>query len=193
VTVTSLAVVWFILPLIALIVTRAALYDNFRQIFFILPPVFLVAGLGAESILARVKQIHFKVGIVALLILPALIANIRLHPYQYVYYNSLAGNPTGKFELDYWAISYREAIEYVNTVASANVNIMVVGPGQAADLYARDDLTVLSDDAPTDKPFDYVIVTTRYNFDRKMYPDAKIIYKVERDGMTLVVIKKIKK
>jgi hypothetical protein len=185
-----LALLWFILPLLGFIVMRAKLYDNFRQLFFILPPVFLLAGLGLETLLGRVTKPALRLSLVGLLILPGLIAGVRLHPYQYVYYNSLAGNPDGRFELDYWAISYREAMEYVNTVAPANSNIMVVGPGQTADLYAREDLTVLSDDAPTSEPFDYAVITTRYDFDKTLYPDAKVIYAVERHGMILTVIKK---
>ncbi|MDD2922572.1 MAG: glycosyltransferase family 39 protein [Anaerolineales bacterium] len=189
----ALTVIWFVLPLIGFIVARAALYDNFRQIFFILPPIFFVAGLGMETILKRATKPALRVLIASLLILPGIAAGIRLHPYEYVYYNSLIQNPNGKFELDYWAISYREAAEYINAVAPPNSNIMVVGPGQTVDLYVRDDLTVLSDDEPTDEPFDYVIVTTRYNFDRETYPDAKVVYKIERDGMLLTVVKKISK
>jgi hypothetical protein len=186
-----LVLLWFILPLLGFIFTRAKLYDNFRQIFFILPPVFLAAGLGMETILARLTKPALRLALAALLILPGLIAGIRLHPYQYVYYNSLVQNPGGRFELDYWAISYREAMEYVNSVTPANTNIMVVGPGQAADLYVRDDLTVLSDDMPATESFTYAVITTRYNFDREMYPDAKVIYKVERSGMIFTVIKQI--
>src|SRR5581483_10704155 len=49
-TLLALTVIWFILPLIGFIVTRSPLYDNFRQIFFILPPIFLVAGVVFEKI-----------------------------------------------------------------------------------------------------------------------------------------------
>jgi hypothetical protein len=187
----TIVILWFILPLSGFILTRAKLYDNFRQIFFILPPVFLLAGLGMESLLARLTKPALRFSFALLLILPGLIAGVRLHPYQYVYYNALVQNPNERFELDYWAISYREAMEYVNTVAPANSNIMVVGPGQTADLYARADLTVLSDDALTTEAFDYAIITTRNGFDKTMYPDAKAVYAVERDGMILTVVKKM--
>ena len=185
--------IWFILPLIGFIVMRAALYDNFRQIFFILPPIFLMAGLGLEYALRWLHRPWVKAGIVGLIILPGLIAGIRLHPYEYVYYNALIQYPNDRFELDYWTISYRQAAEYVNTVAPPNTNVMVVGPGQVVDLYIREDLTVLSDDEEVTEPFDYVISTTRYNFDVELYPDAEIIHSIERNGMLLTVVKKIKK
>jgi hypothetical protein len=189
----ALTGIWFLLPLIGFIVMGVALYDNFRQIFFILPPIFLMAGLGLESALGWVNQPTVKAGIVGLVILPGIIAGVRLHPYEYVYYNALVENPNRRFELDYWAVSYREAAEYVNAVAPANTNIMVVGPGQVVDLYIREDLTVLSDDEEITEPFDYVISTTRYNFDVELYPDAEIVYKIERNGMILTVVKKIER
>jgi hypothetical protein len=185
--------IWFILPLIGFIVMRVALYDNFRQIFFILPPIFLMAGMGLESALGWLNQPRAKALIVGLLILPGIIAGIRLHPYEYVYYNSLIQHPNEKFELDYWTISYREAAEYVNTVAPPNTNIMVNGPGQVVALHVREDLTVLSDDEEVTELFDYVISTTRYNLDAELYPEAEIVYKIERKGMLLTVVKKVNK
>jgi hypothetical protein len=182
--------VWFFLPLVGFIAMRVALYDNFRQIFFILPPVFFLAGLGLDFVLGRLSQPKVKAGIVGLLILPGVIAGIRLHPYEYVYYNSFIQKPNERFELDYWATSYREAAEYVNTVAPANSNVLVVGPDQIADLYIREDLTVLSDNEKVTEPFDYVITTTRYNLDVEMLPEAKIVYEIKRNGMVFSVIKK---
>src|SRR5512140_1433505 len=41
-----LATSWFILPFLGFVITRSPLYDNSRQVFFILPPVFLLAGLA---------------------------------------------------------------------------------------------------------------------------------------------------
>jgi hypothetical protein len=189
----SLTGIWFVLPLVGFIAMRVALYDNFRQIFFILPPIFLLAGLGLESALGWLNQPKAKVLIVGLIILPGVIAGIRLHPYEYVYYNALVKYPNERFELDYWTTSYREAAEYVNSVAPPNTNVMVVGPGQVVDLHIREDLTVLSDDVEVTEPFDYVISTTRYNLDAELYPDAEIVCKIERQGMLLTVVKKVKK
>jgi len=100
-------------------------------------------------------------------------------------------DPNKKFELDYWATSYREAAEYINTIAPPNINILVEGPGQVVDLYIREDLTVLSDDEPITKPFEYVMIVSRFDLDTKLYPEAKIVHKIERNGMMLTVIKKI--
>ncbi len=45
-----LTLVWFALPLAGFIVSHTPLYDNFRQVFFILPPVFLMAGVVFDSL-----------------------------------------------------------------------------------------------------------------------------------------------
>jgi len=186
-----LSSLWFAIPLAGFIFTRAKLYDNFRQILFILPPIFLLAGLGAENLLARLKLPALRFGAAALLLFPGILAGLALHPYQYIYYNSLIPNSNGRFELDYWATSYREAMLYVNAVAPANVNVMVAGPGQIAELYAREDLRVLSDDEPASEPFAYAILTTRYNFDEELYPAGKVIRVITRDDLPLTVIKQM--
>jgi hypothetical protein len=185
------ALSWFVLPLTALIVLRAPFYDNTRQIFFILPPVFLVAGLGVEWLLNRIARPEVRALIVVLAVLPGLVAGIRLHPYEYVYYNSLVPEPEGRFELDYWATSYREAVDWLNVNAPANANVLAVGPAHIAELYARADLTVRPDPAETNERFDYVIITSRYDYDRTLYPDSGIVQIVGRDGMTFTVIKRI--
>jgi hypothetical protein len=177
---------WFILPILALIFVHAPLYDNTRQIFFILPPVFLVAGLGVESVLGRMKLLKVKAGLALLLILPGVVAGIRLHPYEYVYYNALAGNPSGRFELDYWAASYREAANWLNVNAPADATVVVGDPGHIAELYLRDDLQV--SEANTSP--DYVVFSTRYNQHQENFTQYKTVYRIERGGMLFAVVKK---
>lgn len=185
----ALSVIWFILPLLFFIFSHSPLYDNFRQIFFILPPVFLLAGVVFE----KIKKPSLQVALIALVILPGIVDGIRLHPYEYMYYNRFAGGVGGvfrKYELDYWGISYREAAEYVNTVAPANAKIWVEGPAHLPGLYLRPDIKVYSTyEAERADHYDYVIAMTRYDLDLKSYPDAKIVHPIERDGAILTVIK----
>jgi len=177
---------WLILPLFALMFTRAPLYDNTRQIFFILPPVFFVAGLGVEFVLGWLNQPKVKAGIALLLILPGVVAGIRLHPYEYVYYNNLVANPSGKFELDYWAASFREAANWLNDNAPLNATIVVGDPRHIAELYLRDDLQILTgNESP-----DYAIFSTRYNQYDNNLAEYKTVYKIERGEMLFAVIKK---
>jgi hypothetical protein len=183
------AFAWFAIPLLGFIVTRAPLYDNFRQVFFIVPPVFLLAAV----ILEKIRDAKWQGALMALCLLPGVVDALRLHPYEYIYYNRFVGGVHGafrKFELDYWGTSYREAAEYLNSTAPQNAAVWVDGPAHIFELYARDDIRVYSD-YETDRAenYDYSVSTSRYNLDLTTQPDAQIIYMIERDGAILTVIK----
>jgi hypothetical protein len=185
----ELTILWFIIPLLGFIILRSALYDNFRQIIFILPPVFWLAGETFE----KIKNTKWQIALVTLCLFPGIVGIVRLHPYEYIFYNSFIGGVSGaqgRFELDYWGTSYREAAEYMNKIAPANAIVWVEGPSHLFDLYAREDLKIYSDhEAQRANHYDYVIATTRYNLNQTSYPDAKIIYKIMRGDAILTVIK----
>ncbi len=182
-------VVWFVMPLIGFILARAPLYDNFRQIFFILPPVFMLSA----AIFERIKNTKWRIAIMTLCLLPGIVDAVRLHPYEYIYYNRFVSGVSGafrKYEMDYWGISYREAANYLNETAPANSTVWVDGPAHLFELYARKDLKIYSDyETARVGRYDYVVSTTRYNLDLTSYPHARIIHVIERDGALLTVIK----
>jgi hypothetical protein len=188
----ELVILWFVIPFVGFIIFHSALYDNFRQIIFILPPIFWLAGVAFE----KIKNTKRKIALVALCLLPAIVGIIRLHPYEYIYYNSFIGGmdgAAGRFELDYWGTSYREAAEYVNKIAPANSVIWVEGPSHLFELYAREDLKIYSDhEVERAEHYDYVVATTRYNLDQASFPDAKIIYKITRGDAVFAVVKQPK-
>jgi hypothetical protein len=185
----GLTVLWFSTPLMGFIILHSALYDNFRQILFILPPVFWMAGVAFE----KIKDVKWQVVLMALCIIPGIIGIMRLYPYEYIYYNQFiggAGSAQGRYELDYWGTSYREAAEYINEIAPANAVVWVEGPSHLFELYARPDLKIYSDhEVERADHYDYVIATTRYDLDKTSFPDAKIIYQITRLGSVLTVIK----
>lgn len=185
-----LALIWFLVPLTGFIVTRAPLYDNFRQIIFILPPVFLLAGAAFE----KIKPPILQAALIGLLVLPGVVDGARLHPYEYIYYNHFIGGVAGaqrRFELDYWGTSYREAAGWLNDNAPANATIWVEGPAHLLQLYARSDLKLFSTyESDRADHYDYVVATSRYNLDLISYPNARIVHTITRDGAILTAIKK---
>jgi len=187
--VIELTILWFIIPLLGFIILRSAIYDNFRQIFFILPPVFWLAGAAFE----KIKNLKWQMAVMALCLLPGVLGIIRLHPYEYIYYNSFIGGvngAVGRFELDYWGISYREAAEYVNEIAPANSIVWVEGPSHLFGLFAREDLKIYSThEIERADYYDYVVATTRRNMDKTSFPDAEVIHKIARGEAVLTVIK----
>lgn len=185
-----LSLLWFLLPTLLFILLRVSLYDNFRQLLFLLPPVFLLAGVAFE----RIKQIQWQTAAIALSLLPGMVALVNLHPYQYIYYNSIVGGVSGaqgRFETDYWLTSYREAAEYLNQNAPAGSLIWVEGQGHLYSIFAEEEENVYSWSRPeAPAPFDYIVATTRYGLDKTVYPNAEIVHVISRGGAILAVIKK---
>jgi hypothetical protein len=184
-----LSLLWFALPLGGFILTRTPLYDNFRQVFFILPPVFLLAGIVFE----KVKRTLWQSVLILLVCLPAILAGIHLHPYEYIYYNRFVGGEAGafrRFETDYWGTSYRQAAAWLNEVAPPQAAIWVDGPAHLLDMYLRADLRMFSPyEAERAAYYDYIVLTSRYDLDLSQYPDARIVHTIERDGAILTAIK----
>ena len=185
----ELSILWLILPLFGFIVMRTALYDNFRQVLFILPPLFWLAGVAIE----QVKRPAFQMALIVLAALPGIVDGIRLHPYEYIYYNRFIGGvdgAQGRFELDYWGASYREAAEFVNSTAPANATVWIEGPSQLFELYAREDLKLYSThEADRADHYDFAVALTRDHMDQASFPNAEVIYRIMRGRAVLAVVK----
>ena len=185
----ELTLLWFILPVTGLILLRPSLYDNFRQILFILPPVFLIAGV----VFSKVRSEIWQKALMIVAILPGIINCAGMYPYEYTYYNLFAGGvrgAQGKYELDYWATSYREAAEYINQIASPNAPIWVEGPAHIFEHYARPDLKVLDAYSDSLAGQDYfIVIQARYGLEKVIAPDDRIIHTVTIDNVPLTVIK----
>jgi hypothetical protein len=186
----------FIIPLLLLICLRMQLYDNFRQILFILPGAFLIAGFMLEVFLNKLKSGWMRVVLIIMLALPGIYSGLKLHPYEYVYYNSFVGGIPGaarRFEMDYWRTSYRELALQANQWASQDASIFVSGVPFSFTPYARPDLTIeYKIDPAVSQHFEYAALTSRWNSDERMFPEAKVVFSVERDGAVLAVLKYVK-
>ena len=107
------------LPVAIAMVSRPALYNGIRQFLFIVPPLAVLGGL-AVSWLAGRAALHGRAALAAVaavffagLSLP-LIGMARLHPYEYVYFNPLAGGVAGaqgRYMLDYWGLAFKQAAD----------------------------------------------------------------------------------
>jgi len=186
-------VIGALLPLTGLILTRATMYDNFRQILFLLPPLILIAGLALDYIFSMLKPAVLRLALLLIVAFPGIYSIVQLHPYQYIYYNSFVGGTGGalrKYELDYWFTAYSEAALWLNKNASLNARVGGDGPTYLLYAHLRPDLKP-KDETQPDKQYDYFISTSRYNQDLTSYPDAKVIHTIERDGAILTVIKQL--
>ena len=192
-----LLLVWFILPPLAAILLQSTMYDNFRQFLFILPPLFVIAALGFQFIFDKIRPIWINVPIVAVLILPNLAAIVNLHPYEYVYYNELVGGDRGafrRFEMDYWATSYKEAVNYLNQNAPPDSTVVVWGPSQLVRKYIRPDIevdTYVAGQTQENLRGDYIVVLSKRNSDLQLFPKQPDLLTVERDGAIFSVVRQL--
>ena len=68
------------------------------------------------------------------MILPTMFWMYKYHPHQYVYFNFLTGKDFNKkFEMDYWGLSNKAAIEHIASKEDKIVKIAKIG---TTDLYA---------------------------------------------------------
>jgi hypothetical protein len=188
---------WFFVPSGLVVIVEPVIYDNFRHFLFMIPPLFIFATIGIQSLFELVKKPALQVVLVGLLILPNVFFLVKLHPYQYVYYNVFTkgvGGAFRKYEMDYWGTSYREATMYINQIAPNNSRIIVYGAPHLVEIYARDDLNIEKYDKKIEVDHTtsgFAILLSRYDKDVQIFPEAERIYIVERDGAILAVIKEL--
>lgn len=108
------------LPLAWAILNRTPLYNGLRQLLFAVPVLAVVAGVSVALALRRRRPTILlapAMGVLVGCLVLAAVDMVRLHPYQYVYFNRLfAGglrSAVGLYETDYWFTSYREGVEWV--------------------------------------------------------------------------------
>ena len=155
-----------ILPVAVAVATRPAMYNGIRHLVFIVPPLALLGGLAGSFLLERTRAYGRPVVIAASAVLLAGLASpvvemVRLHPYQYVYFNHFAGGirgAEGRYMLDYWGLALRQAsLELREKIPALgmraeggrNWKIAVCGPHPPAAIALGDqyDLTWESKDA----------------------------------------------
>lgn len=115
-----------LLPIAVALISRPALYNGLRHFVFLLPPFAVAGGLAAAWLIewarARKPVLAALAAIFAAGIVLPVSHMVRLHPYQYVYYNELVGGVPGaydKFMLDYWGLAFKQAGEALRETVAA--------------------------------------------------------------------------
>ncbi|MBV9461539.1 MAG: glycosyltransferase family 39 protein [Bradyrhizobium sp.] len=105
------------LPIAIAIVKRPALYNGIRHFVFVVPPMAVLGGVAFAWIMNKLGNNHrawqpVVLSVFAFGLLLSLGEMIRLHPYQYTYFNHIAGTVRGaddRFMLDYWGLAFKQA------------------------------------------------------------------------------------
>ncbi len=116
----TILVTTFSIPLL-LIIKKVHLYDEIRQVMFLVPFLFIL-GLVSIFIISKKIYLFFTILMISFFI----IENIKINPYQYVWFNLPARtiDLSSKFELEYQGISGREIAKYLSKNENDNLCIL---------------------------------------------------------------------
>ena len=153
-TTLILLVLWFFIPLTRYLSPKIGVIDGIRHFQEVVFPIVALAAIGFEQTISfltnkitkrRPLLWENRIMLLALLaIITSLSWNIiSYHPYQIAYYNELVGGirgAFGKFDLDYWGSSQKQAAQWLNTHAEKNATVVAFMAPDVFGLYLRDDL-----------------------------------------------------
>ena len=180
-------------PVAVAVAARPAMYNGIRHFIFIVPPLAVAGGLAASFLYESARQRLLRGALTALLIVGLVhpvVQMVRLHPYQYVYFNLIAGGVQGvrdRFMLDYWGLSLKQAAEALRAHLAARGEappagrkwkVAVCGPHPGAQVALGDAF----EPAWEPKGADFALMLGEFYCARL---DAPLIAAVARGGVTL--------
>ncbi|MGB3112585.1 MAG: hypothetical protein WBB84_06420 [Candidatus Omnitrophota bacterium] len=200
-----ISVLWFFIPLASVIALRSVLYDGWRHVFFIYPAFVLISLSGVTALFdflkvrsrGRARTIACAVcaGVAAACLINTAWLMVKWHPYQNVYFNVLTGNMENakdKFDLDYWGLSYRQALEYIAQndkeeiikISAANpparVNLLMLELADRARF-------VFVEDSKDAKYF-----MSNYRWHKEEYPYKDEFFSIKVGGAKIMVVYKLR-
>ncbi len=145
---SSFVILWLFTPILIFILP-ITLYNGIRIFMGFIPPLCIVAAIGASESADFLKTKYFNkispyiinIIIYAIMIIPLLVVNIRTHPNQVTYFNLLSGGLSGaqKTRLpftdriitipdawDYWRNSYRNGVKWLNENAEPDSYLTMI-------------------------------------------------------------------
>ncbi len=187
----------FALPLVA-IVRGSTLYDEIRQFLFIVPAVAVVCSVSVLWIFEQMSSTRFKwlcgVGL-CVLVAPVIHDMVRLHPYEYCYFNRAFGGlkaAQGRYETDYWGLSMRAATEWINE-NNHDASLVVSSTHlRSSWTFARDGLTVILQEEYEEGEFAkdfYYIARPRWGLQHE-FAHCPVVFEVRRRDASLTIVKR---
>ncbi len=198
----SLTVVF---PLACQVIWHGPAFSGLRHFLFLIPALAVLAGIGLDRALAALRTrgrlaVSGGLAVMTACLLWDGVTLIRLHPYEYLFYNSLVGGLEGasrRYDLDYWFSSMPEAIGVLEAY------LRRTAPGDAnwpTEVYS---VAVCGERLPFEKAVtlpqlrwdfmsqwdqsQFFLAPTQLNCDKDL--DGEIIGAVERLGVTIAYIK----
>jgi 4-amino-4-deoxy-L-arabinose transferase-like glycosyltransferase len=130
----ALLLLWVAVPLALFMKPGLARYDGMRQLFFVVPAVAILGGVGwaalwplsDRSSWTHRLNVALSVAFVAWLV----VENARVFPYGGSYVNAPARLVLGphlerRFEVEYWGVAYREGMRWLHREAEPGATVCV--------------------------------------------------------------------
>jgi hypothetical protein len=215
--------VWLLVPMLRLCFPGAAYYDGFRHFLVVLVPLSILAALGLDAghrwLENHVSSLRLgAVGrsivrasslvVVGLALVPGLVTT---HPFQTTYFNCFVGGLGGAqrlkipFACDYYALSYKQALDWLNRHAPPGASIATFPNRSLAEVYPRrHDLMLVKPEHANDysclPSASYVIAVPRREWlNARQQPESlrvleqireyPLVHEVRRQGGVIVEIR----
>jgi hypothetical protein len=188
-------------PVACQVISHGPAFSGLRHFLFVLPPIAVLAGIGMDAMLAwlegrqRALAAAAYIGLAAWLAWPASVM-VRLHPYEYLYFNPLVGGLQGaalRYDTDYWVNVMHEMVAQLENhldrePARAQRTYFVAVCGERLsfekEAEAHNGRLKWATDAD---PADFYIAPTHDRCDNAI--DGKVILKIERMGVPIGIVK----
>ena len=137
-----LLIVCLVAPVVVPIALQSTIYQGWRHVYFLWTPFCLLAAVGLRAtaninmgvgiwknmarllrpigggVRLHMAQRALAYGVVCVGLITTLIAMAVLHPYEYVYFNTLVDTRTPdalakRYDMDYWHMARRQSLEYL--------------------------------------------------------------------------------
>ncbi len=183
-------------PLAYVIATGAELYDAERHFLFLLPLLAVVAALGTRELFNAAHSPLLRSGLALILVVGGMVdlaEMVRLHPYEYTYFNSLVGDlagAMGQFETEYWGEALTEAADTLSASLDPRApaeSIPVMVCGEPISLAERLPRSVRIVERASEAL--YYLSTTRNHCDADVAGTE--VLRIEREGVPFAVVKKV--
>ena len=191
-------------PLACQVIGHGPAFTGIRHFLFVLPPLAVLAGIGFDFALTTLSGWYRPLAastmtFIGMVIVWNAITLVWLHPYEYLYYNSLVGGLEGasrRYVMDYWVDIMPEAVrQLASYVGSLNAQRGNSGPivyriavcGERVSFTNEAGANPQLEWTPDWPRADFFIAPTHMNCDRAL--DGTVIATMQRLGVTIGVVK----
>jgi hypothetical protein len=201
----ALVALTVLFPLACEVICHGPAFTGLRHFLFVIPALATLAGIGLDralTALARRGRLVASGGfaVVTACFLWNAVTLVRLHPYEYLYYNTVVGGLEGasrRYDLDYWFNSMPEALSQLEAYLRRDGTL---DPSRPAPVYS---VAVCGERLAFEKSVtlpqlrwdfkqewnqsEFFIAPTHMNCDSDL--DGKVIGTVERLGVVIAYVK----